>query len=506
MKKTRIFARSRRGTAMLAALATMLLIVALGSAVLSAMLGGMHLTRHVEYSTLAFNVAESGVERGARWLKDQPYPPSGTATIQLFGGVQTLGNGTYNVTVEPSPDNSGAILKAYKVISVGTINGKSQQVEVVLRQQSFGRYAYFTDREVSSVSGGRIWFFAGDRIRGPAHSNNVSGSNFQINWNGSTAPIFEDMVTAAGPQIDFAPSNPNTEANFLKIFRDGSRGFRTNVDPIPLPNSSDIQRDAAWGPGALPGSNGVYVPTNGGIYVRGDSSVVMSVDGSGNQVFSITQGSNTTKVTVDLVANVRRVQVNAGAISTVANSGSGVLYSTGHITSLSGTVGNNKLSGETITARNAYTIATDVNNGKNITVTNNISYQSQPNPALPTTDLVNKTPGTLGIMARNVTVASSAPQNLNIDAIMLAGSQTTSDGSFGVANYSSKTPVGTLRVMGSIIQKARGAVGTFNSGTGQIVTGYAKDYWYDTRLADDPPPYFPTTGLYDVLSWKKLNY
>lgn len=491
---------------MLAALATLLLIVALGSAVLSAMLSGMHLTRHVEYSTLAFNIAESGAERGTRWLKDQPYPPSGLSPITLFGGAQTLGDGTYNVTVVPAPDNTGAILKAYKIISVGTLGGKSQTVEMVVRQQSFGRYAYFTDREKSSISGGRIWFFSGDRIRGPAHSNNRDNSDFQINWTGSTAPIFEDMVTAAGPKIDFAPSNPNTEADFLKIFRDGSRGYRVGVDEIPLPTSSDIQKEAAWGPGAYPGSNGVYVPLNGGIYVRGDSSVVMSVDGSGNQVFSITQGSNTTKVTVDLISNVRRVQVNAGAIATIANAGTGVLYSTGHITSLSGTVGNNKLSGETITARNAYTIATDVNNGKNITVTNNISYASQPNPALSTTDIVNKTPGTLGIIARNVTIAGTAPQNLNIDAIMLAGSQVTTDGSFGVANFSTKTPVGTLRVMGGIIQKARGAVGTFNSGTGTIMTGYAKDYWYDTRLADDPPPYFPTTGLYDVLSWKKLNY
>lgn len=494
---------ARRGAAMIGALAAMFLILALGAAVLSSMLGGMHLTRHVEYGTLAFNIAESGVDRGARWLKDQPYPPTGTSTITLFGGTQSLGNGTYSVTVVPDAGNLNAILKAYKIVSVGTIYGRSQTVEVVLRQQSFGRYAYFTDREISSASGGRIWFFAGDKIRGPAHSNNDGGSNFQIDWTGSTQPIFEGMVTAAGPRIDYNPRNPNTEADFLKVFRDGSRGYQVDVDPIPLPSSSDLQKQAAWGPGAYPSSTGVYTPASGGIYVVGDSTVTMSVV-SGNQVFSIRQGSNTTTVTVDLLNNQRRVQYNSGTVSTIAGAGSGVLYSSGNITSLSGTIGDNKLSGETILARNAYTIAADVNAGKNITISNNIRYSSAPDPSLATTDIVNKRPGTLGLIARNVTIASTAPQNLEINAIMLAGSQTTTDGSFGVANYSSKTPTGTLKVMGGIIQKARGAVGTFSNGT--IQTGYAKDYYYDTRLADDPPPYFPTTGLYDVLSWKKINY
>lgn len=506
MKTPSRLTTARRGAALFGAVLAMFLILALGVAVLNSMRGGMHLTRHVEYGTLAFNIAESGVDRGARWLKDQPFPPSGTASFTLFGGAQSLGNGTYTVTVIPDAGNFNAILKAYKIVSVGTIYGRSQTVEVVLRQQSFGRYAYFTDREVSSVSGGRIWFFAGDKIRGPAHSNNEGGSNFQVNWTGSTQPIFEGLVTAAGPRIDYSPRNPSSEADFLKIFRDGSRGLQLDVDPIPLPSSSDMQRQAAWGGStSYPSTTGVYTPANGGIYIVGDSTVTMSVS-SGNQVFTIVQGSNTTTVTVNKTTNQRTVRVNSGPTTTVAGAGTGVLFSTGNITSLSGTVADNVMSGQNITARHAYTIAADVNSGKNITITNNLRYTSSPDPNLPTNDIVNKRPGTLGLIARNITVASSAPQNLSIDAVMLAGSQSTSDGSFGVANYNTKTPTGTLRVMGGIIQKARGAVGTFSSSSGTIVTGYAKDYHYDTRLADDPPPYFPTTGLYDVLSWRKMNY
>jgi hypothetical protein len=33
-------------------------------------------------------------------------------------------------------------------------------------------------------------------------------------------------------------------------------------------------------------------------------------------------------------------------------------------------------------------------------------------------------------------------------------------------------------------------------------SGYSKDYRYDVRMVDSPPPYFPTTGQYDVKSWQ----
>lgn len=501
--------RKRKGAALITTASLTFILFSLGSALLVTMLRGLRISRHVEESTLAFNVAESGSDRAARWLKDQSYPPAGTATIRPWGTTpQALGAGSYRVDIIPDPGNGGAILKAYKILSTGTIYGKTDVIEMILREQSFGRYAYFTDRETSAISGGRIWFFQGDKIRGPAHSNNEGGSNFQIDWQGSTAPIFEDMVTAVGTRFDYNPRSPSAESEYLKVFKDGSRGYRLDVDRIPLPGSSNQQRDAAWGAtSSFPTTNGIYVPANGGIYVRGDATVTASVDGSGRQVFSILRSgtSTATTVTIDLAANTRIVRVGTATPTTVAGSGTGVLYATGNITSLSGTIGDNRTSGTplTITHRNAYTIATDVNAGKNITITNDIMYNSTPDPTQPITAAVNQRPGTLGLIARNVTVAAGTTRTLDIDAIILAGSESTTDGSFGVADYDSKTPTGTINLMGGVIQKARGAVGTISGGV--LQTGYAKDYWYDPRLADYPPPHFPTTGLYDILSWRKIR-
>jgi hypothetical protein len=76
--------------------------------------------------------------------------------------------------------------------------------------------------------------------------------------------------------------------------------------------------------------------------------------------------------------------------------------------------------------------------------------------------------------------------------------------SFGAENYDSGPTSGNgcegrvvgrgcLYLTGGLIQKARGAVGTFSSYYG---TGYIKRYSYDRCALYNPPPYFPTTGRY----------
>jgi hypothetical protein len=494
----------------------LMLIETLGAAVLALSLTGLNLAEHVRRTTLAFNLAESGGERAARWLKDQPSPPSGTSTIDPFGGAQSLGDGTYAASVLPDPSNPGALLKRYIITANGTDLGRVQTVSLVMQETSFGKYAYFTDKEVASVGGGVIWFFNRDTIRGPAHSNNSDGGSFHINWTSGSSPIFRGPVTTSASGITYAATNPVSSSDYLSIYSTGIRGFQLGVDPVPLPSSTSLQQAAAWGStSGFPTTNGAYVPnaggvSTGGIYIAGDAGVQMQVDGSGNQQFVVTQGSTTTTITVDRGNNQIRKQVGAGPVTTYTGTGAGVLYCSGNITSLSGTVADNRLDTSNppnVLSRSAYTIAADTGNDKNITITNPITYKSAPDPTLPTTDPTNLRPGTLGLIARNVIVGNSAPANMEIDAEMLAGRNSTTnpsdtDGSFYVQNYSTKTPTGTLKIMGGVIQRARGPVGTFN-GSG-LQSGYAKNYYYDTRMADNPPPYFPTTGGYDRISWQKL--
>src|ERR1044072_286645 len=254
---------TQRGTILLTTLIAMMFIMVLGMAILPQTQSGLVQTRRVQGNMLAFNLAESGSDRALRWIKNQSSPPSGTASFNPFGGAVDLVSGSYNVTITPDANNLMAVLKKYKIVSRGTVGTQYEQVELVVRQTSFGKYAYFTDQEVSSVSDSRIWFYGGDRIRGPAHSNSVDGSDFQINWSAanSATPIFEGQVTSAGDDITYSPRAPVTEAEFTKMFRAGSRGYELGVDYIPMPTSTSIQQVAAWGPnGAYPTTTGVYTP------------------------------------------------------------------------------------------------------------------------------------------------------------------------------------------------------------------------------------------------------
>lgn len=502
------WARRRRGSAMLFATLTMMVLTVAGMALAGTSLQALRISRMQQDSSAAFNLAESGSERAILYLRQQASPPAGTAPFDPFGGVNTLGTGKYQVTIDPDNNNPLLLNKRYLVRSTGTVNKRREIVEVYLQLGSFGRYAYFTDYETSSIASGTIYFKAGDLIDGPAHSNNTGGSDFNINWNGSNDPIFEDMVTSVSSQIDYTPRAPVSDTEWQRIFDSGSRGFRLGVNRVELPDTTDLQRNAAWGStsGFPTATTGVFLASGSpdhGIYIRGDASLVFSVTPEGWQKIVVTQGSTVTTVTIRL--NQNDTVVTRGTTSTTyAGTTNGVIYSTGNITALSGKLADSYMSGSTMLQRNAFTIATDVNNGKNITIANNLTYNTQPDRSQAWDSARNLKAAALGLVARNVIVSSSAPQNLTMDAVVLAGGKSTADGSFYVSNYSSKSP-GTLTLRGGVIQKKRGPVGTFNPTTGTISTGYSKDYSYDTRMAVNPPPYFPTTGTYERLSFQRVQ-
>jgi hypothetical protein len=149
----------------------------------------------------------------------------------------------------------------------------TRKVTLQVKEQSFALYSYFTDQEKSSVTNGTIWFYARDRIYGPAHSNDT----FHIAWSGTSAdPIFYGTVSSAASAVGWQPSAPQTKQDWRRVLQGGQDALTLGVDRIELPAMSGMQRDAAWGDSTgFPTSNGVYVPhtggaTNAGVFVRGD--------------------------------------------------------------------------------------------------------------------------------------------------------------------------------------------------------------------------------------------
>ena len=207
--------------------------------------------------------------------------------------------------------------------------------------------------------------------------------------------------------------------------------------------------------------------------------------------------------------------------TTYAGLTNGVIYCTGDIgssstsTGVSGTLVDNLYSGTTITQANAWTVATNISAGNDIYISGNLTYQTQPNLALLQSnpslgigaDSVYCTQAaTLGLLADCVNILNPGVNNpsgeLQIDASIMAGYNNSTDGTFTLLNYNqSGVVLGTLQVIGGIIQKYRGPVGTV-SGSGTVETGFAKDYVYDPRLGTSPPPYYPVDGDYDMISWQ----
>jgi hypothetical protein len=136
-----------------------------------------------------------------------------------------------------------------------------------------------------------------------------------------------------------------------------------------------------------------------------------------------------------------------------------------------------------------------------MTIGGSITYTTDPRVNSASTDA-------LGLLSQaDVYVGTTAPNNEEIDAaIMATGASAAANtpGSFGVNNYNGGSPRGTLTVYGGIVQETRGAVGTASGGT--ILTGFSKNYSYDPRFINTPPPYYPTvSGLLKYANWKESN-
>lgn len=253
-------------------------------------------------------------------------------------------------------------------------------------------------------------------------------------------PVFEDVVKSVSDVIR----------------------FYNNGDPVDISGPSNAPLDVPdFQEGITLGADDLPLPSkavdlrnaasSGGLYLNGNSTIAFNADGTIN-VTNNARGWNNFKT--GMPAN-------------------GAIFVQGGL-SVSGTVKG----------------AVSVGSNSNITVTNNILYSDDPRINPNSTDK-------LGLIAEaHVIIPQSAPNDLEIDASIMALNT-----SFTLQNFSQGPPKGTLTIYGGLIQKNRGPVGTF-SGTTKV-SGYSKDYEYDTRLAASPPPYNPTTGDYIVLSWKE---
>ena len=433
---------------------------------------------------------------------------SQSSTIEGIGYSYTI-----TITEKNDPVDTGLdawdFSYSYAVESVGSVGDISKRVKisgdfsVQVQRDNFAKYALFTNTQ-TTTSGSNVWFTDKTNFSGPLHSN--GRFNFAFNPSGT----FDSTVQQEEQQARFYNNGwtvlidaDNNGATDVPVFNsDFDRGVSTvSLSSATLESDMVDQVDGKLNIN----SDGIYVPsqagnTTGGIIVEGDCSIIMSVDGNDNAVYSIVQVGTTKNITVDRTNNQTSVEtvgvstdVYVGLPNGQDNAGS-IIYVNGDITSLGGTVQRDT----------ELTIASN----SDIVIQNNILYSDYDagsgTPGVSgyvapsVTEAAGETKNLLGLVSWNgdVLIGTSAPDDVSIHATVLSSS-----GVFTVDDYNSGSPRGTATILGGVITNNYGAFGLFNGSTGQQISGYGRNFAYDQRMSGgSAPPYFPTLDAFLAFS------
>jgi hypothetical protein len=335
----------------------------------------------------------------------------------------------------------------------------------------------------------------------PANISNNPSANFSRGVAAVTMPSNPYSQQGVSVGIDPSPCAPNctqpTDAQIAAVIPE------LQVPPCP--------------PTCSPALSGIYIPRSadlsgsmsGGIYVNGNldsmslsySSTAPCTDTSCG-IYTLVQGTQTVTMTVDRKAGTTTLTNTNWAtpqtrtftgvpkgVQASSNANAAVIYVKGNISAISGTLGQNE--------------QTTVAASGSINITNNLIYQTPPVTTNPTSNPTNL----LGLFSSgaDITIATTAPNDIQIHAVMMAGSNGNPfNSSVNVTNYNVGAPRGQVHLIGGIIEKYYGAFVTFNSVTGLQATGYGRDFKYDRRMSRGfAPPFFPTTALMEFVQGSK---
>jgi Tfp pilus assembly protein PilX len=408
-----------------------------------------------ELANKALQAAEAGINNYIWHMnEDDDYYLTQTHPAEQ-DWVQT-DEGRYKLKVTPL-EIPGVILEATGEATGSTTSGEMtvrRKVKVRIQKKSFTRYIYFTDSETAE-DGSLIWFVTGDVIHGPLHSND------RIRIDGD--PVFEGKVTTH-QDIYIASGNPT----FME-------GYEEWVDALEVPSSNtDL---IYWARASL-----------GGYYYYGRTEIELLPNG----YLNITNSN----------------PLSEGPTGIVPLPSSGVIYVDG--SQSPGTAPD----GWGYPGWNTYNNAKWNNNNGNVFVHGTLSGKltiAASNHIYITGDITYQNPNDdmLGLIANNWIYVNHydqsgndvAPDSITINAALFALNH-----SFGFEAFRDGPVKDTLTIRGSIAQSSRGPIGTFSAWSGQRLSGYNKDYWYDERMLYDEPPHFlpPLNAGFEIVSWEEV--
>jgi len=433
--------REKKGIILVAALIVMTVLLSMGAGYFSYMVYEKKSSdRHLAV-VKAFYITEAGLYKSLVNLRNHS---SGNIS-------ESFGSGNYTVSVVSI--GSGGV---YRLESTGEAKNNQQNVlatrklDIYIRDTAFSNYSYFTNSEYFTQCWGwwcwqtPVWFTTGDRLEGPVFTN----SEFHI----AGDPSFYGQVRSTSNNIVYMNGGPPNDNPY----------FDPSYNPNPSLGVSSISMPSFDSPN-------LQDLKDEGLQFQGDTTIVFKNDG-----------------TMD-VTNQARGWVNHNMVLP-ANNG---MYVDGGDLYVSGI-----LDGEVTAAA-----GTDISGDKgNVVIVDNLRFKDRYDGGSLRTDplLPSESSDYAGLIAeKDIIVGKDTPDNLEIDASMMALGDSFIVERWWDANYNK----GTLMILGGIIQDERGPVGTFSGS--QKVSGYSKNYIYDERLTGKNLSYVPMTGEYKVISWRK---
>jgi len=537
-------------------------------------------------------LSEAGIRMAIQWLVLQQQTPNNTTTFapsavaDFYGGSTQNGNWT-KVTFAQGPTSSelsgvgqvnGDIYvkfypystnstvgyrKMFAIESRGEYGGRTFLSRVFVRQNSFARFAYFSD-----VCPTSWWVYGMTRFQGPVHINGINSAGtgvdtaatLSIIWRRqSSKEIFtypdSDYFTTAmsASQLMWyryvsssstTAQTPSSSTDWLYVTKAGVAP-QTGMPIITMPTATSQQQSSALGTASAITSIGVQIPgtssPTAGIYVNGDVwDLNLTTSGTSNttQIMTLYQNDPVankdirTTITLDPVANTTVLKVekrdNATDAFNISATGTwtttsttnyvgvpnGVVYVNGNIGEqsgslrggLSGAVANSVVDGNGVVTRTwSMNIVTEqsktVNINGGIVYQNLISSSSNANNLLSTAAAPLTASGMLGLVAGNIKLVDTDDGGTALTNISVHAA-CMAYGTFNATNPTTRA-VGAFNLLGGYIVKTNGTFGTALP-TGAQETGFLVNRNYDQRLADTPPPAYPAADKsYQIVSYQR---
>jgi hypothetical protein len=448
MKVIKPVYRRQEGQTLLYVLCFLFLAIGLVASILDLSTNHRKIARQQVDMESAMYVAEAGLELGACYLGSNITTMA--ATVYTNGSI---GQGSYSCMITQLD------YRTYRIISTGIVNNVTRVVRLQKIYQP--TYAEFS---LWSETNGVIWFVPGDEFWGHVHANDPL---YFKNPSGTSGPIFHDACDSLASYY-YSQTGGSSVKNGSLAGVEFDKGFQLNTYEGKM---ADVNFNDPTKPDDLLAA--AQDVSNNGLLLQGNTTITFN--GATVSITNERQSPAWTNYVYTVLSN-QLIYIQTSTSGTTSTRAGRVYMQGGNLTGRA-------------------TIVAD----ESIYIKSNITYTSDPRIVTNSTDALGMIAGV------DVVIDASAPYDLTIQAaIMATGTLKPSPysspfspygpGSFGYADYTGSTK-GTITLYGGIVQKLRGPVGQ----TSTPRHGYLKNYSYDPRFVEYPPPFYPTIS--NKLQW-----